>query len=67
MSAADHLGAYAEGWIKGDAEAILKAVSDDYIFDDPNTGMNGQYFRILGRIPRAELRGCSDTFQQAPV
>jgi hypothetical protein len=35
--------------------------------DDPVTGMNGQYFRILGRIPRAELRGCSDTFQKAAV
>jgi hypothetical protein len=38
MSAADHLGAYAEGWTKGDVETILKAVSDDYIFDDPNAG-----------------------------
>jgi Acyl-protein synthetase, LuxE len=30
-----------------------------------NTGLDmaGQYFRILGRLPRAELRGCSDTFQ----
>jgi hypothetical protein len=33
--------------------------------DDSAAGMNGQYFRILGRIPRAELRGCSDTFNQA--
>lgn len=33
--------------------------------DDPETGMMGAYFRILGRLPRAELRGCSDTFQQA--
>jgi hypothetical protein len=32
--------------------------------DDPATGMRGQYFRILGRLPRAELRGCSDTFQE---
>lgn len=32
--------------------------------DDPVTGMNGQYFRILGRLPTAELRGCSDTFQK---
>ncbi len=38
MSAADHLGTYAEGWTKGDTETILKAVSDDYIFDDPNAG-----------------------------
>lgn len=32
--------------------------------DNPATGMNGQYFQILGRLPRAELRGCSDTFQR---
>jgi hypothetical protein len=38
MSTADYLGKYAEGWTKGDAEAILKAVSDDYTFDDPNVG-----------------------------
>ena len=38
MSAADHLGTYAEGWTKGDADTILKALSDDYTFDDPNAG-----------------------------
>ncbi len=38
MSAADHLGPYAEGWTKGDTDTILKAVSDDYTFDDPNAG-----------------------------
>ncbi len=32
--------------------------------DNPATGMHGQYFRIVGRVPKAELRGCSDTFQQ---
>ena len=32
--------------------------------DNPVTGMHGRYFRILGRVPKAELRGCSDTFQQ---
>src|SRR5262249_25868259 len=32
--------------------------------DDPATGMNGQYFRILGRLAEADLRGCSDTFQR---
>lgn len=38
MSAVDHLGIYAEGWRKGDAETILRAVTDDYTFDDPNAG-----------------------------
>jgi hypothetical protein len=37
MSAADHLGTYAEGWTKGDADTILKAVSDDYTFDRDRT------------------------------
>ncbi len=30
--------------------------------DDPTTGMNGRYFEILGRVPQAEVRGCSDTY-----
>ncbi len=38
MSAADYLGTYAEGWIKGDANTILKVVTDGYTFDDPNAG-----------------------------
>ena len=38
MSAADHLGTYAEGWTKSDAAMILRSVCDDYTFDDPNVG-----------------------------
>ena len=38
MSASDHLGRYAEGWSKGDAELVLQAITDDYILDDPNAG-----------------------------
>ena len=38
MSTTDYLGKYAEGWTKGDTDAILKAVSDDYVVDDPNVG-----------------------------
>ena len=38
MSTADHLSTYAEGWTKGDADILLKALSDDYTFDDPNAG-----------------------------
>lgn len=30
--------------------------------DPDGTGMGGRCFQILGRVPRAELRGCSDTF-----
>jgi hypothetical protein len=30
--------------------------------DADGTGMGGRSFEILGRVPKAELRGCSDTF-----
>ena len=39
MSASEHLGAYAEGWTKGNADTILKVVAENYTFDDPNTGI----------------------------
>ena len=29
--------------------------------DDSTCGRKGKYFSILGRVPKAELRGCSDT------
>ena len=30
--------------------------------DLPGTALKGRCFDVLGRLPRAELRGCSDTF-----
>jgi hypothetical protein len=30
--------------------------------DDCSCGRNGKYFLVEGRLPTAELRGCSDTF-----
>ncbi len=32
--------------------------------DDCPCGRKGKYFEILGRIQRAEIRGCSDTYEQ---
>lgn len=32
--------------------------------DDCNCGRLGKYFRVTGRIPKAEIRGCSDTYAQ---
>ena len=32
--------------------------------DDPRAGINGRYFRVYGRAPRSEMRGCSDTYTQ---
>ncbi|MBQ1543684.1 MAG: acyl-protein synthetase [Clostridia bacterium] len=31
--------------------------------DDCRCGLKGRYFLVLGRLPRAEARGCSDTFE----
>ena len=31
--------------------------------DDCPCGRKGKYFRIDGRIPQAEIRGCSDTHE----
>lgn len=31
--------------------------------NDSSEGWKGKYFRVLGRAKKAELRGCSDTFQ----
>lgn len=33
--------------------------------DDCPCGRMGRYFQVLGRIPKAEIRGCSDTFANA--
>ena len=41
----EHLDAYKEGWRRGDAEMILRAVADDFIYDDP----------IDGRFAKAEF------------
>lgn len=32
--------------------------------DDCGCGRLGKYFKISGRIPKAEIRGCSDTYEQ---
>ena len=32
--------------------------------DDCPCGRKGKYFRIIGRAPRAEARGCSDTYER---
>jgi acyl-CoA synthetase (AMP-forming)/AMP-acid ligase II len=36
--------------------------------DDSTVGRKGKYFSVLGRVARAEIRGCSDTHaQEAPA
>jgi phenylacetate-coenzyme A ligase PaaK-like adenylate-forming protein len=34
--------------------------------DDCACGRKGKYFEVEGRLPQAELRGCSDTHQEKP-
>jgi hypothetical protein len=29
--------------------------------DHPEIAMGGRYFEVLGRVPKSEVRGCSDT------
>jgi len=36
MKLTEYLGAYAEGWTKGDVDRILGAAADAFVFDDPN-------------------------------
>jgi hypothetical protein len=33
--------------------------------DDEASGMPGRSFRVIGRAPRSEVRGCSDTYAQS--
>jgi phenylacetate-coenzyme A ligase PaaK-like adenylate-forming protein len=35
--------------------------------DVAELGLGGKCFEVLGRVPRSEMRGCSDTFQPARV
>jgi phenylacetate-coenzyme A ligase PaaK-like adenylate-forming protein len=35
-----------------------------YGIDDCNCGKSGKYFKIIGRIEKAALRGCSDTYDK---
>ena len=55
MSAADHLGLYAEGWTTGDAEKITKAAAETFVFDDPNAGKitKSDFARYLGDVKEA--------------
>ena len=67
MSAKDHLGRYADGWMKGDAETILSSVSSDYVLDDPNEGQitKEQLPTYMGQLKEivSSLRGTDSETQ----
>jgi hypothetical protein len=44
--------------------SVLTADLGEWLGDDPPGGLGGRYFRVAGRVPRAEARGCSDTYEQ---
>lgn len=61
MSATEHLAVYAEGWTAGDADTILEALAEGFVFDDPNAGRISRadfadYFAGF-KAEVAELRG----------
>ncbi len=61
MRTDDHLGVYVQGWTEGAAQTILRVATDDYVFDDPNTGQIaradfGSYMDDLKKIV-ASIRG----------
>lgn len=60
MNATEHLGKYAEGWIKGDADTILSASAPDYTFDDPNSGVISRkaFSNYLGELKETVTSMC---------
>jgi hypothetical protein len=66
MSASDHLGTYAEGWTKGDAELILKAAADNYTLDDPNAGVipKNDFVDYLGGMKETVTSLCDGTLPE---
>ncbi len=66
MNAGDHLGVYAEGWTKGDTETILRAVTDDYTFDDPNAGKitKGKLADYVSGLKEAVQSMCGGTLPE---
>lgn len=54
-------------WIPGSYPGHLLLTEDEGRIlgtDDCPCGRKGKYFEVLGRIKKAEIRGCSDTFAQ---
>ncbi len=66
MSATEHLGTYAEGWTKGDADTILKAAADSYTFDDPNAGVTSkdEFANYLAGLKEAVTSLCEGTLPE---
>jgi hypothetical protein len=48
----EHLEMYLEGFRKGDAEMILRALADDFVYDDPVDGRftKAEFAAYLGEL-----------------
>ena len=58
--------AYELGALSCDSVSCLLLTEDEGRIlgeDDCPCGRKGKYFEILGRVKRAEVRGCSDTYE----
>ena len=66
MSATEHLGTYAEGWTKGDADTILRSVAESYTFDDPNTGIitKDEFANYLAGLKETAKSLCEGTLPE---
>ena len=66
MSASEHLGTYAEGWTKGDADTILWTVAESYTFDDPNTGIisKNEFSNYLANLKETVSSLCGGTLPE---
>jgi hypothetical protein len=43
--------------------SLLTEDLGDWVGEDaPGSTLGGRHFRVLGRAPRSEIRGCSDTY-----
>jgi hypothetical protein len=44
--------------------SLLTADVGEWLGEDATPELGGRYFRIAGRVPQAEVRGCSDTYDE---
>ena len=44
--------------------SLLTEDLGEWLGEDSSGGMAGRFFRVSGRAPRSEMRGCSDTYVQ---
>jgi hypothetical protein len=58
---------YMEGWLKGDAEMILSACAEDFVYDDPEDGRmtKAQFAEYWATGPEGENSWSDAVMQEA--